>query len=104
MTWLNSVQKVIDSVFCSCMNVLRTYNPLILEQVAQLSRCGEIGIHDGFKIRCLRAWRFKSAHRYQIKKVAILRPFFVFFDCLLLTFLSSNDKVGMPFEGEIPTE
>ncbi|GLT14997.1 hypothetical protein GCM10007931_19720 [Vibrio algivorus] len=21
---------------------------------------------SGFKIRCLRAWRFKSAHRYQI--------------------------------------
>ena len=47
------------------MSAFLTYNAFQQKGIAQC-RCGEIGIHDGFKIRCLRAWRFKSAYRYHI--------------------------------------
>ncbi len=34
----------------------------------RISPSGEIGIHDGFKIRFLREWRFKSALGHQIQE------------------------------------
>ncbi len=50
-----------------------------LSIMQRISPSGEIGIHDGFKIRFLREWRFKSALGHQISEESLNRKIGAFF-------------------------
>lgn len=80
--WRNIQQTIYFSIYCYCANRFLPYNGQPSKGHTPRCRCGEIGRHDGFKIRFLREWRFKSAHRYHYSERSLIRAAFRRFEVL----------------------